>query len=87
MKRSAAAVILAVILSIPTFTLSQEATDPIAPPVTATMRLAEAKALDMEPGTVSARRGDLMRDHRISEAPARKCDESGKMVKTWRPTQ
>ena len=27
-----------------------------------------AKALDMEPGTVSARRGDLMRDNRITEA-------------------
>ena len=46
-----------------------------------------ARALNMDPGTVSARRRDLIRENLIIEAPQRKCTITGRFVKTWRPTR
>jgi hypothetical protein len=43
-----------------------------------------AKALRMEPGTVSARRKELMQENKITEAGVRRCTISKRMVKTWR---
>jgi len=46
-----------------------------------------AKALGMEPSTVSARRNELITDGKLHKAGKRKCRESDYTAYTWEATQ